>query len=314
MFVQRTLAMSVGGRAMVGRVVGRRGVATLSHELLRAKRPKTPPTRTAVVMHGILGNHKNLRSFARKFVVENPAFQMLLVTHRNHGDSGRGEGPHTVSACAQDIVALVESLDLPAPPEIVVGHSFGGRVAQQLLCESNAFRAKHTWVLDTLPCNMASLMDSAKQYDPNSVIGVMKAIDSIALPMDNKNEMMVDLNKKGVDGAVSAWMTTNVKPTEADPTKLEWSFDLPNAQEMLADMIDKDYWPMLEKLPADGSEGQVHFIQAERNTTQWTPEVIDRFAQVNNPAVELIELSSSGHWVHMDNPIELFYHMKPTFQ
>jgi hypothetical protein len=65
-------------------------------------------------------------------------------------------------------------------------------------------------------------------------------------------------------------------------------------------------------LPADGSGGRVHFIQADRNTEQWTPEVIERFEQVNNPAIERIELSS-GHWVHVDNPLELFYHMKPSF-
>merc|ERR1712157_442303 len=42
---------------------------------------------TAVLVHGILGSGKNLRSFARKLARENPAWQFLLVDLRCHGDS-----------------------------------------------------------------------------------------------------------------------------------------------------------------------------------------------------------------------------------
>ena len=81
-----------------------------------------------MVLHGMLGNKKNLRRISTMVAKEYPAYDMLLVTLRAHGDSGRGRPPHSVSACAQDVASLLEAQGVHKP-DVVMGHSFGAKVS-----------------------------------------------------------------------------------------------------------------------------------------------------------------------------------------
>ena len=59
-----------------------------------------------------------------------PSWQLLLVDLRCHGESARlptrPDGPHTVNTAANDILRLLGRLKLF--PEVLIGHSFGGKV------------------------------------------------------------------------------------------------------------------------------------------------------------------------------------------
>eukprot|EP00349_Pseudokeronopsis_sp_Brazil_P008147 CAMPEP_0202968382 /NCGR_PEP_ID=MMETSP1396-20130829/13649_1 /ASSEMBLY_ACC=CAM_ASM_000872 /TAXON_ID= /ORGANISM="Pseudokeronopsis sp., Strain Brazil" /LENGTH=383 /DNA_ID=CAMNT_0049694623 /DNA_START=40 /DNA_END=1191 /DNA_ORIENTATION=+ len=118
---------------------------------------------TMVLLHGILGNKKNLRTLAKEFQKFRPYVQAVILDHRGHGESipialqsGHASGPQTVASCAKDLLETFSSADflrdvfsgidphheahlrgqMTNPchrfvPEYVCAHSFGGKVALQ---------------------------------------------------------------------------------------------------------------------------------------------------------------------------------------
>ncbi|XP_074370847.1 uncharacterized protein LOC141711997 isoform X3 [Apium graveolens] len=110
-----------------------------------------PPT--AVLLHGILGSRKNWGTFARRLAQEFPHWQFLLVDLRCHGDSAliKKRGPNTVSSAALDVLKLLGQLRLT--PRVVVGHSFGGKVALSMVNQAAKPLARpvRVWVLDATP-------------------------------------------------------------------------------------------------------------------------------------------------------------------
>lgn len=62
-----------------------------------------------------------------------PSWQVLLVDVRCHGESANlptPPGPHGVESSAQDILKLLSQLKLF--PEVLIGHSFGGKVVMSM--------------------------------------------------------------------------------------------------------------------------------------------------------------------------------------
>ncbi len=58
-----------------------------------------------------------------------PSWQVLLVDLRCHGESAqlptRPDGPHNLGSAAGDVLRLLGRLKLF--PEVLIGHSFGGK-------------------------------------------------------------------------------------------------------------------------------------------------------------------------------------------
>ncbi|TVU36417.1 hypothetical protein EJB05_18350 [Eragrostis curvula] len=128
--------------------------------------PEKPPTATAFVLHGLLGSGRNWRSFSRTLASElrnrapSDEWRMVLVDLRNHGRSAGIKGlspPHDMSTAAKDIADLVKARGW-AWPDVVVGHSMGGKVALDFAesCSRGAYGEsavlpKQLWVLDSVP-------------------------------------------------------------------------------------------------------------------------------------------------------------------
>ncbi|VFQ68798.1 unnamed protein product [Cuscuta campestris] len=124
-FLRRLLAIPA--------TVRRRSLSTLAFDEIRS-----PPDRsykfTAFVLHGLLGSGRNWRSFSRSLASSLPSgWRMILVDLRNHGRSaeiGCFEQPHTMENAANDLANLIESQGWDWP-DVVIGHSMGGKVALQ---------------------------------------------------------------------------------------------------------------------------------------------------------------------------------------
>jgi pimeloyl-ACP methyl ester carboxylesterase len=130
---------------------GARSASTLSHTITK-KDEAASPTKTLLVLHGILGNKKNLRSISKNIVTRFPQWQIINIDHRGHGQSPSMKGPHTLAACASDVIELCDSLLVA--PDMVVGHSFGSKVALSYLEETikrDAQAPSHVWLLDSIP-------------------------------------------------------------------------------------------------------------------------------------------------------------------
>ena len=238
-------------------------------------------TRTVLLCHGILGSGRNWRSFARRLVAQAPEWRIALVDLRCHGDAPPAPPPHTVRACAEDLLRL----DLTPTVEAIVGHSFGGKVA---LAYADALPAalRQVWVLDSTP---GPLTGAADEQEVSQVIGALRGIP---LPLASREALVAHLTARGFSGGLARWMTTNLERT---PGGLRWRFDLDGVEALIRDYFALDLRSVLQT-PVSGLE--IHVVRAA-NSDRWTPESL---ADVEDSLATLHTLPDAGHWLHVDNP------------
>lgn len=101
----------------------------------RSFKGPTPPT--CVLVHGILGNRRNMSGLARMIVEQYPSWQVVLVDLRCHGESAglavQPPGSDSVASAAADILTVLRDLSLF--PHMLIGHSFGGKVVMSMVAQ-----------------------------------------------------------------------------------------------------------------------------------------------------------------------------------
>ncbi|EFJ52823.1 hypothetical protein VOLCADRAFT_86180 [Volvox carteri f. nagariensis] len=134
-----------------------RSISLLSYEEVSAGSP-TPehpvacPSRTLLVLHGLLGCGRNWRSWSRRLVEaaaashppEGGPWRALLLDMRCHGGSAQRPGlhpPNNMLSAAEDVSRLVRHLLGSHAPGAVLGHSLGGKVALALVHQAAAAAA-----------------------------------------------------------------------------------------------------------------------------------------------------------------------------
>lgn len=267
---------------------------------------RAPPT--AVLVHGILGKRQNMLSFARRLVEGFPHWQVVVADLRCHGESAALShalrGPHTLETAANDVIKLLSALKLF--PEMLIGHSFGGKVVLQMTKYWSATarrvpRPVQVWVLDTLPGEVRS-GDMGGADRPADLISTLQRVP---LPVPNRQWLISHLEGAGFSRQVAAWAATNLAPLPSGG--LGWGFDLAGISQMFRSYETADLWPLLAT-PADGVT--VSFVKAERSTFRWGGSDEARIQALGH-AVH--ELPNAGHWVHTDNPGGLFHILAPSF-
>ena len=237
--------------------------------------------------HGIMGSGQNWRTFARSLQEVRPEYGIVLVDLRNHGRSPVGEAPHTIRACAEDLIALEKEV---GTPKIVIGHSFGGKVA---LDYAHVRSPKQMWMLDSPPGTLEE-----KPEDQSEVIQVITALRGVPVPLEKRKDLVDCLMVQGFSRAISNWMTTNLK---RGPNGYEFRFSLPVIEELLADYFQYDGWKVLEK---EDKKTDIHVVHAQ-NSDRWTENSRARLQALSEVGVGVHCLPRAGHWVHVDNPTGL---------
>ena len=250
--------------------------------------PEEPRPHTAFLLHGILGNHTNWRTFARTLSEELPDWRFLLVDLRNHGLSEHPPGPHTLAAAADDLERLAAQ---EGAPEVVMGHSYGGKVTLEYASRRPA-GLRQAWVLDATP--------QAEPHGPgddNEVLTDISALRAVPQPLDKRQDVMVALAHQGMSPMIQRWMTTNLQRTDEG---FVWTFDLDAAEEMIGDYFRQDLWEPLETTALDAPA--LHLVRAGRSD-RWTPDVMERLDRLSPSAAATVHvLPDAGHWVHVDAP------------
>lgn len=106
------------------------------------------------ILHGLLGSKANWTGFVRKHLVAGlglgQSWEFVLLDLRNHGSSVGFTGPHTMAAAAQDVI---RSINVYGVPDLIVGHSLGGKVALEVAraVEVPEGKAVDVWALDCVP-------------------------------------------------------------------------------------------------------------------------------------------------------------------
>lgn len=267
------------------------------------------PPPTAVMVHGILGSRKNMQAYAHRLVEGFPAWQVLLVDIRCHGESANlppPPGPHGVESSAQDILKLLSQLKLF--PEVLIGHSFGGKVVMSMGEQFGASgkrlpRPVQVWVLDALPGEVRTGGRESQDH-PAALIAHLQ---HMPMPLPNRTALQNDLLNAGFSLTVARWASTNLRPLNGDHRKLVWALDLDGIADMYESYETANLWSFITGTP----EGlRVSFVKAEHSTFRWAgPEQ----AVISSHGHAVHTLHKSGHWVHADNPDGLFQIMAPYF-
>lgn len=276
-----------------------------------------PEPPTAVLLHGILGSRKNWGTFARRLAQEFPKWQFLLVDLRCHGDSAsiKKRGPHTVASAAFDVLKLLGQLRVT--PRVVVGHSFGGKVALSMVDQAAKPLARpvRVWVLDATPGKVRA--GGGGDDHPAELIAFLS---NLPKEVSSKRDVVDSLLQEGFSEDVAQWVVTNLRqatPPGSSSSIFSWVFDLNGIADMYQSYEETNLWKLVEDVPRGV---HVNFLKAERSLHRWALEDLRRIHAAEEQAVEegggveMHVLEDAGHWVHADNPDGLFKILSFSFQ
>lgn len=258
-------------------------VAPLAHDVLTA--PGAHPTRAVLFLHGILGRRSNWRSIARRFLKERPEYAAVLVDLRAHGDSPAGPAPHTVRACAEDVLALAESL--PYRLHGLLGHSFGGKVA---------LAAGMIEPLDALYIIDSSPSPNVRRWASSTVSRVLSILRALPRePLSDKDAFIAHIEGEGIERGVALWLAMNLERVEGG---VRFGVDLAVVDELLEDYFDVDLWRPIEQ-----PSGRVELVVGARSDVYGTEDLARaRAAADADDRVNLVVAPEAGHWVHAETP------------
>ncbi|XP_022144594.1 protein ABHD11 [Momordica charantia] len=284
----------------------RRSFQTLAYEELQTS-PDRPYDSTAFILHGLLGSGRNWRSFSRNLLSRlsdssSTEWRVVLVDLRNHGRSAELEGfdpPHDMVNAAKDLGKLVQSQGW-AWPDVVMGHSMGGKVALQFAQSCNcgdygdsASLPKQLWVFDSVPGNVIP------ENSDGEVEKVLKTLQGLPSLVPSRKWLVNHMIELGFSKSLSEWIGSNLKKSGEHET---FTFNLEGAVQMFNSFRETSYWSLLEHPPKDM---EIAIVRAE-NSDRWNRETVQNLESLSSKGsegkVSVHVLPNSGHWVHVDNP------------
>ena len=257
-------------------------LATLAHR--RIHPPGVVPDRWVLFLHGFLGAGRNWASIGRGLVARRPDWGVVLVDLRLHGDSQGLAPPHTVGTSASDVNSLL--LHLHAREAVIVGHSFGGKVALAA-ARAGAASLRQVWVIDSTPSAGRTGAGAAR---------LLALLSRLPDRFEARAEVVTAVQAAGFDKHLADWTATNlVRGTDG----YRWKFDLAALDLLLEDFYREDLWSVVES-PVAGRE--LIFVRATRGSIMddGAAARIGRL-EADGECVRLIELEG-GHWLNMTNP------------
>lgn len=255
-------------------------MSELNYDIVRENEPSS----WMLFLPGIFGQGRNWNSVARRVVRQRPEWGAVMVDLRMHGGSLGFAPPHTIGAAAADLASLAEPIG--AEPAVVVGHSFGGKVALEYL-RQHPDRLRQLWVIDSTP---------APREPGGSAWAMLRILRSLPDVFASRSDVVAALERSGVATPIASWMATNLAHR---PDGYRWRFDLDAMEELLRDFFATDLWSVLEQ-PAAGHDVRVLKASESGVITDEAARRIEQLAAASGQ-VHLHQLEG-GHWIHAEAP------------
>ena len=243
------------------------------------------PERWLAVLPGIFGAGRNWATVARRLTRVRPDWGVLLVDLRQHGASQGFPPPHTLEAAAEDLRRTF--LDSDRPVRGVLGHSFGGKVALELVHRhASELALESLWLVDSPP---------GAREPSGSAWTMLEALRRAPGPFGGREEGVAALQALGVAEGVARWMGTNLVEREGG---WSWRIDPDAMESLLLDFFRTDRWSVVES-PPEGLD--VHVVKAEESSAL-DEEACRRVQAAEATGRVHLHRVAGGHWVNADNP------------
>jgi esterase len=240
--------------------------------------------RTVVLLHGILGSGPNLRAVAKRFVEACPEWDAWLVDLRGHGRSPKGTPGGTIEACAADVLALAASATKPAVA--VIGHSFGGKVALEMLRQAPSLA--HVVMIDSNP----GAREPVRGGD--SAIAVLDTVASLPRTFPTKRDFTAAIEARH-GRTLAQWLTMS---TVEEGGAIRFALDQDEIRTLLDSYFRTDLWSVVESPPGTS---RVHLVIGGRSSS-FSPDDRARAAAIakREPRVT-VDVLDTDHWVHAED-------------
>ena len=239
-----------------------------------------------MLLHGLLGSHRNLAGLAQGLADER---SVLAVDLRNHGASSH----HTANSIADhaaDIGALLA--EEAGGAAHLVGHSFGGRVAVETALRFPA-RVASLFLLDITPD-----IWSENRVHHSQVHHILRGLVAVELNAGRPRALEQIRAVAEGDEGLFAFLRTNL--IERDGGELAWRCNL--------SVILQSYAPNFAfKFSAGRFDGPVGLVRGSRSdfVDEAGLRVLERLFPAFN-AQRHCHAVDAGHWLHGERPAEVF--------
>ncbi|MFK7991276.1 MAG: alpha/beta fold hydrolase [Sandaracinaceae bacterium] len=259
----------------------------LHHVVVSAR--DAEPRQLMLVLHGILGQGLNWRGVARRLAKARPEWGFVLVDLRAHGDSRDVPPPDSLEAAAGDLVALIETLELPVRG--VLGHSFGGKVAVELV-RQRPDGLRSLVVVDSLPG------DRPDRRGSEGTERVITMLEGLPARFDDREGFVSHVTGLGFGTPLARWLAQSLDKIEDG---VRFGLDVARIRTLLDGYFERDLWPVLDPPP----EGVIADLVIGGRSTVWSAAERERGIALQRAypdQVRVTVLAEADHWVHVDDP------------
>jgi len=254
--------------------------------------------RRAVFLHGILGSGPNLRSLARRFVEARPGWDAWLVDLRGHGSSPKGTPAPSLEAAAADVAELCAS---SLPVAAVIGHSFGGKVALELLRQGCSPTLSTNQRLLGALSHVVTLDSNPGPREPlrggDSALAVLEMLQALPAVFPSRAAFIQAVLAAGKSRMLAQWLAMSTAPVATGGVR--FALDFAEIHGLLMSYFAADLWPVVQSPPAST---YVHLVIGERSTSYSPADRARARAIASDNQRVTVDVLPTDHWVHTEDP------------